>query len=125
MLFRGFLCQDWIKTKVSVNFTHISQAAGLFLSQFVSSELDPVLHSDRGVVDCLWFSPRWSNRPVILCEHCQGVLLRRSGHVLVENTLSFCQESSKVRRYVSAKVGENSALRGGFCSVFSEVLCCF
>ena len=63
--------------------------------------------SDRGVVNCLWFSPRWSNRPGVLCEGCQGVLLRRSGHILVLDCPSFMLKCSKVR-------GKNSALRGGF-----------
>ena len=50
----------------------------------------------RGVVNLLWFSPRSSNRPVLLCRASQEAVLWRSGHILVPNILHFCQEMFKV-----------------------------
>ena len=48
----------------------------LLLSKVVSFELDPLFHSDRGVVNRLFLSLYWSYRPIALCEGSQEVLLR-------------------------------------------------
>ena len=39
MLIRGYLWQNWINTEVSVNLTHICQAAGLVFSWFLLSKV--------------------------------------------------------------------------------------
>ena len=71
----------YAKIEVCINFSHIYECIqrplGLYLNVFVkglSVELDP----HRGVVNRLWFMPRWSNCPLVLCRASQEAVLRRT-----------------------------------------------
>ena len=68
--------------------------------------------------DWLWFGHRWSYRPGVLCTGPQEHLLRSPGGLVVVNFFNFLSGKLESQRYMSAKVGKNSALRGGFSVVF-------
>ena len=77
-----------------MSLSYISQATGVFLSEFfkfcprLSVELDPHM----GVVNWLWFSAWLSYHPPVLYIGFQECLLQRSGHILVVSclVLSLC-----------------------------------
>ena len=106
-----YLSSNWIKTKVSVNFTHISQAVGLLVGTFAWFLLSVLAGSPvagEGLGDLLWFGPRWSNRPGVLCACFQEALLWS----YVGSFGWLCQSWPVEAPKVGPPIDENLALRG-------------